>query len=261
MLSTPAGNNFESASRELQCSNRAQTSTKGPDVLPVSTYLAFWLRELVRRDFIQNRRTFHESTYTYKASLRGVGRSPRGDESWHDTGKKYQSSSSGTRSMRVIPNERNIHSEIYWRSAISFERTRFLVTNRDAILSCLCQYLTSSRLVTNITSGENVTFLDAFYISLGMILCAKASTKRKKVVWNMTSKKQQVVLAYAQQAVYSSNTQCSKQYAAVAASSAASNSSSSTSSPTLTYSKHEHHTTTTTVRSLGPVVAAHHYIS
>ena len=47
------------------------------------------------------------------------------------------------------------------------------------------------------TSGENVTFLDTSYISLRM---AKAS-----------SKQQHAVLAYVQQAVYSSNEQCSKQ--------------------------------------------------
>ena len=80
-----------------------------------------------------------------------------------------------------------------------------------------------------------------------------------KSFWNMYSKQQQAVLAYVQQAVYSSNTQCSKPYAAIAASSTAS-SSSSTSSPTRTCSKHQHHTTTTTACSLGPAVAAHYYL-
>ena len=61
--------------------------------------------------------------------------------------------------------------------------TRFLVTNRDAVLSRLCPNLfTSSRFVTNITSlvdsGENITFLDTSCISLGMI---KASNKRQQV--------------------------------------------------------------------------------
>ena len=34
-----------------------------PDGLPVSTYLAFWLKVLVRRDTIQNRRKNHKYTY------------------------------------------------------------------------------------------------------------------------------------------------------------------------------------------------------
>ena len=80
-----------------------------PDGLPVSTRIAFWLKVLVRRDKFENRRKFHRYTYTYKAPLRGVGCSPRGDASWHATRENYQSPSSGTpRSMRVIPDERNI---------------------------------------------------------------------------------------------------------------------------------------------------------
>ena len=103
--------------------------------------------------------------------------------------------------MRVIPNERNINLEINWRLP-DFFKTRFLFTNRDAILSCLCQYFTSPRFVAQITSGENVTFLDAFYISLGMALSAKASSKRQQVVLEyIYSKQQQAILAYVQQAV------------------------------------------------------------
>ena len=34
-----------------------------PDGLPVSTYLAFWLKVPVRRDVVQKRRTFHKYTY------------------------------------------------------------------------------------------------------------------------------------------------------------------------------------------------------
>ena len=37
-----------------------------PDGLPVSTYLGFWLKVLVRRDIIQNRRIFHKYTCTYE---------------------------------------------------------------------------------------------------------------------------------------------------------------------------------------------------
>ena len=40
-----------------------------PGVLPVSTYLAFGLKVLVRRDMIQNRRKFNKYKYTYKYTL------------------------------------------------------------------------------------------------------------------------------------------------------------------------------------------------
>ena len=36
-----------------------------PDGVPVSTYIAFWLKVLVRRDIIQTRRKIHKYTYTY----------------------------------------------------------------------------------------------------------------------------------------------------------------------------------------------------
>ena len=100
---------FECTPRELQCSDRAQTSTTGSGRAScIDVVLGFWLKVLVRRDKFENRRKFHKYTYTYKAPLRGVGCFPRGDASWHATGENYQSPSSGTRSMRVIPNERNI---------------------------------------------------------------------------------------------------------------------------------------------------------
>ena len=76
-----------------------------------------------------------------------------------------------------------------WRCVVFKKKARFFVTNRDEIMSCRCQYFTSSRLVTNTASGENFRFLDAFYISLGMTLRAKPSGKR-----------QPVALEYAQQA-------------------------------------------------------------
>ena len=50
----------------------------------------------------------NDFTLLYKAPLRGVGCFPRGDASWHATGERYQSPSSGTGSMRVIPKESNI---------------------------------------------------------------------------------------------------------------------------------------------------------
>ena len=105
----PKKKNFERMPRELQCSDRAQTSTTGsgrPSCVDV--VLGFWLKVLVRRDKFQNRRKFHKYTYTYKAPFRGVGHFPRGDASWHATGESYQSPSSGTRSMRVIPTKGNI---------------------------------------------------------------------------------------------------------------------------------------------------------
>ena len=101
--------NFERPPRKLQSSDRAQTSTTGsgrPSCVDV--VLGFWLKVLVRRDKFKNGRKFHKYTYTYKAPLRGVGCFPRSDASWHATGESYQSPSSGTRSMRVIPKERNI---------------------------------------------------------------------------------------------------------------------------------------------------------
>ena len=79
-----------------------------PDGLPVSAYLAFRRKVLMQRDMFERRRIFYNYTYAYKAPLRGVGCFPRGDASWHATGESYQSSSSRTRSMRVIPKERNI---------------------------------------------------------------------------------------------------------------------------------------------------------
>ena len=109
VISTPAG---KKALRARHASYSARIELKPrpqvPDGPPVSTYLAFWLKVLVRRDIILNRRKNHKYTYTYKAPLRGVGCSPRGDASWHATGENYQSPSSGTRSMRVIATERKI---------------------------------------------------------------------------------------------------------------------------------------------------------
>ena len=104
----PEQKNFVRSPRELQCSDRAQTSTTGsgrPSCVDV--VLGVCQKVLVRGKF-ENRRKCHKYTYTYKAPLRGVGCSPRGDASWHATGENYQSPSSGTRSMRVIANERNI---------------------------------------------------------------------------------------------------------------------------------------------------------
>ena len=51
VLSTPVEKNFEGTPSELQCLDRAQTSTTGsgrPSCVDV--YLAFWLKVLVRRD-------------------------------------------------------------------------------------------------------------------------------------------------------------------------------------------------------------------
>ena len=56
--------NFESPPRELQCSDRTQTSTTGfgqPSC--VDAVLGFSLKVLVRRDQFQNRRKFHKYTY------------------------------------------------------------------------------------------------------------------------------------------------------------------------------------------------------
>ena len=58
--------NFERPPRELQCSDRAQTSTTGsgrPSCVDV--VLWFWLKVLVRTDKFENRRKFHKYTYTY----------------------------------------------------------------------------------------------------------------------------------------------------------------------------------------------------
>ena len=58
--------NFGRPPRELQCSDRAQTSTTGsgqPSCIDV--VLGFWLKVLVRRDKFENRRKNHNYTYTY----------------------------------------------------------------------------------------------------------------------------------------------------------------------------------------------------
>ena len=57
--------NFERPPRELQCLDRAHTSTRGsgrPSCVDV--VLGFWLKVLVRRDTFENRRKFHKCTYT-----------------------------------------------------------------------------------------------------------------------------------------------------------------------------------------------------
>ena len=53
-------------------------------------------------------RKIHNFSLIYKVPHRGVGCFLQGDASWHATCGKYQSISSGSRSMKVIPNERNI---------------------------------------------------------------------------------------------------------------------------------------------------------
>ena len=104
----PKKKNFERPRRELQCSDRGQTSTTGSGrPYCVVVVFGFWLKVLVRRDKFENRRKIHKHTYTNKAPLRGVGCSPRGDASWHGTGGKKQSPTSGTRRMRIIPNMRH----------------------------------------------------------------------------------------------------------------------------------------------------------
>ena len=58
--------NFGRPPRELQCSDRAQTSTTGsgrPSCIDV--VLGFWLKVLRRRDKFENRRKNHNYTYTY----------------------------------------------------------------------------------------------------------------------------------------------------------------------------------------------------
>ena len=64
VLSTPAGKKTSSA-RQASYSARIELKPRPqvPDGLPASTYLAFWLKVLVRTDTIQNRRNFHKYTY------------------------------------------------------------------------------------------------------------------------------------------------------------------------------------------------------
>ena len=65
--------NFGRPPRELQCSDRAQTSTTGSGRAScIEVVLGFWLKVLVRRDKFENRRKNHNYTYTYKAPLRDV---------------------------------------------------------------------------------------------------------------------------------------------------------------------------------------------
>ena len=58
--------NFGRPPRELQCSDRAQTSTTGSGRLScIDVVLGFWLKVLVRGDKFENRRKNHNYTYTY----------------------------------------------------------------------------------------------------------------------------------------------------------------------------------------------------
>ena len=58
--------NFGRPPRELQCSDRAQTSTTGSGRAScIDVVLRFWLKVLVRRDKFENRRKNHNYTYTY----------------------------------------------------------------------------------------------------------------------------------------------------------------------------------------------------
>ena len=58
--------NFGRPPRELQCSDRAQTSTKGSGRAScIDVVLGFGVKVLVRRDKFENRRKNHNYTYTY----------------------------------------------------------------------------------------------------------------------------------------------------------------------------------------------------
>ena len=64
--------NFGRPPRELQCSDRAQTSTTGSGRAScIDVDLGFWLKVLVRRDKYENRRKnrFDSSSTTYSAYL------------------------------------------------------------------------------------------------------------------------------------------------------------------------------------------------
>ena len=63
--------------------------------------------------------------------------------------------------------------------------------------------------MSQVDSGENVTFLDTSYISFGM---TKANSEQQQVALEYVySKQHHTVLAYVQQAVSGSKEQCSKQ--------------------------------------------------
>ena len=67
--------NFGRPPRELQCSDRAQTSTTGSGRAScIDVVSGFWLKVLVRRDKFENRRKNHNYTYAYKVPLREVAR-------------------------------------------------------------------------------------------------------------------------------------------------------------------------------------------
>ena len=62
----PEKKNFGRPPRELQCSDRAQTSTTGSGRAScIDVVSGFWLKVLVRRDKFENRRKNHNYTYTY----------------------------------------------------------------------------------------------------------------------------------------------------------------------------------------------------
>ena len=141
-LSTPAGKKTSSA---RHASHRARIEPKPrpmcPAGPPVSGYLAFCRKALARREKLRKVRKFHKHNYTYKAPLRGVGCSPRGDASWHDTAENRPiSSSSGNHKQRLLL---TYAFKVRSKLALCHMKKKHVVflTIHEVNFSCVCQTL------------------------------------------------------------------------------------------------------------------------
>ena len=123
---------------------------------PVSGYLEFCRKALARREKLRKVRKCHKHNYTYKAPLRGVGCSPRGDASWHDTAENQPiSSSSGNRKQRLLL---TYAFEVKSKLALCHMKKKHVVflTIYDVNFSCVCQTLQFSHIVRNVSIGKVV---------------------------------------------------------------------------------------------------------
>ena len=59
VLSTPVGKKLRARHASYSARIELKPRPQVPDGLPMSTYLAFWLKVVVRRDNFENRRKFH----------------------------------------------------------------------------------------------------------------------------------------------------------------------------------------------------------
>ena len=104
----PPEKNFERTSRELQCSDRAQTSTTGSGRSSCVDVRSVLAKSARTKRYYPKQTNVSKYTYTYKALLRGVWCSCAVTQAGMSQEEIIHSPSCGTRSMRVISNQRNI---------------------------------------------------------------------------------------------------------------------------------------------------------